>query len=500
MGEEKKLASPAELKGEKRKGSGNRGKPSFLLKGALLLAALGLAAGIYVLSGRAKPAEEVQPASSPAQDERVSLIDRPREEVVSVSIERGGSAAYTVIRESSEDGSPRYALKERADFDLDQSRADAILSCAAHLTATRRVAEDAEDLAGYGLEAPLSRVTMRYTDGTETVWLVGDKAPTSSAYYFLREGETAVYLLYASAAESLSAARNALHTLSLPAAPDAGLIRSLTVESPGADTVEFGYSEAGEADKQYSVSALRLRQPFYYTANAERALELIGQAAKIRLSSFAGALDELTDTGLENGQSRYRLSVTQAKTAEDLTDTETFVFRIGNRTEDGKSVYLSVDDSSAVYLTEASAVSFLEDATPARLVDQFTNLIRIGAVRSIDLQAGEERWLLEIDHAQEETDPDIYRINGQQITDASAFRKLYQGIIGLTSSKLSGDYHLDGGLLLSVRYELTAEPYELLVEYLDYDADYCAVRRDGLTLFLLKKEQLNGLLEALRNF
>ena len=91
-------------------------------------------------------------------------------------------------------------------------------------------------------------------------------------------------------------------------------------------------------------------------------------------------------------------------------------------------------------------------------------------------------------------------MNGEKVSDASAFRKLYQRIIGLTSSKLSEDYFLNGEVLLSVRYTLTSDPGELVVEYLDFDADYCAVRRDGLTLFLMKKEQLETLLEALRSF
>jgi hypothetical protein len=43
-------------------------------------------------------------------------------------------------------------------------------------------------------------------------------------------------------------------------------------------------------------------------------------------------------------------------------------------------------------------------------------------------------------------------------------------------------------------------PGELLVEYLEYDEDYCAVRRDGLTLFLIKRQQVESLQEALLQF
>ncbi|MBE5790432.1 MAG: DUF4340 domain-containing protein [Clostridiales bacterium] len=497
----KKMASPEDLKGKKNGGSGKKNGKSFLIRGLILLLGLGLAAGVYLISGRVQPPAEKTPAVTSAPDERVRLIDRPLEEVAEVCVERGGTS-YTVVpaRAGGADQPSRHTLKERPEFDLDQSKAEALLSCAAHLTATRQVAENPEDLSAYGLEQPVARVIMRYTDGTEIRWRIGDRAPTSTASYFMREGEKAVYLLYASAAESLSHERNAMHTLNMPGPLDAGRIRNVLLERAEGDPVEIGYSEEGSADRNYSISRMRLRRPFYYTANAERGTQFFQNIAALDITGFAGLPDELKDTGLEGGNFRFRLTVTQAKDAENPADGETFVFRVGNRTEDGESVYIAVDDGPAVYLTGAGRVNFLGEATPAYLVDQFANLIYIQAVRSIELKAGAERWLLEIEHGADEKTPDVFRVNGKTVADASDFRRLYQRIIGLTSSKLSEDYFLDGEVLLSVRYTLESDPGELLVEYLDYDADYCAVRRDGLTLFLLKKEQLDALMEALRSY
>ncbi|MBQ3705788.1 MAG: DUF4340 domain-containing protein [Clostridia bacterium] len=497
----KRLASSEELKGKKNGSSGKKGKNSFLLRSLPVLLGLALAAGIYFFSGQVNPPAEDAAAPTAAPDERVRLIDRPMEEVSEVSVERE-STVYTVVRAESggEGAGARHMLKERPDFDLDQGKAESMLSCAAHLTATRLVTDAAEDLSSYGLETPLARVTMRYTDGTETKWRIGDRAPTSTASYFMREGERAVYLLYASAAESLSRERNDMHTLSMPGELKSDRIRNVVIQASGRDTLEIGYSEEGAADREYSISALRLRQPFYYTANTERGMQLFESVSALGITSFAGMPDELSNTGLEDGNSRYRLTVTQTKTAENLTDTETFVFRVGNRTEDGKQVFIAVDSTPAVYLTDAGTVSFLEDATPAYLVDQFSNLIYINAVRSIELRAGAESWVLEIDHGSDGKTADAFRVNGKTVEDASAFRKLYQQIIGLTSSRLSEDYDLEGEVLLSVRYTLESGPDGLLVEYLDYDADYCAVRRDGLTLFLMKKEQLESLMDALHTF
>jgi len=500
--EEKKLASAEELKGKQKDGRRNGEKKSFLPKAILVLAALALAAGIFIFSGQVQPATEETPAptATAAADERVRLIERSRAEVAEVTVAHGDRQYTIVSGDAGTEGgeSTRHTLKERPAFDLDQEKAAAILGCAANLTATRQVAENAEDLAAWGLETPLARVTMRYRDGSETVWRIGDRAPTSTASYFMREDTKAVYLLYASAVDTLSAERNDLHTLSMPGTVASGRIRTLLIEGEGRSPVEVGYSEEGAEDKAYSISALRIRQPFYHTANAERTLELFEKAAGVTITSFAGELDELRDTGLEEGKSRFRMTVTQTKDGDDSAGTETFVFRVGNRTEDGAWTYLMVDETDSVYLTAASSVSFLEEATPAYLVDQFANLIYISAVRGLEITAGEESWHLEIEHPEEGND--VYRFGGQEVTDLSAFRKLYQQIVGMTSSKLSEDYEYDGEAVLSVRYDLNVDPGELLVEYLFYNEDYCAVRREGLTLFLIKREQVEALRSALQDF
>ena len=504
----KKLASAEQLKGTKNSGkqSGKAGAHRRPLLAAAVLAALALAIGIYFISGRTQPqpqpAEESTTASR--QPEMVKLISRSREEVAEVTITAAGQSS-TVVNGKTQASGPdgRHTLKEQPDFDLDQNKAEAIVGYAASLTANRLVTDQAEDPAAYGLAEPKAIVTMRYTDGTETAWCVGDQAPTSTASYFMPQGTQTVYLLYASAAESLSTGRSALHTLAMPGTLDSSLIRSLQLEAEGRDTLEVGYSEEGEADKGYSISALRLRQPFYHTANAERTQQLFEDVAALTLSAYAGELGELADTGLAEGEGGWRLTVRQARSKENLSDhsnQETFVFRIGNRTADGQQAYLMTDDTQAVYLTPASAVGFLENATPAYLVDSFANLIYIQAVNRITIEAGGEHWQLDIEHPEEKNAGDVYRFNGQEVRNASAFRKLYQQIVGMTTSKISPDYFLQGETVLSVHYQLDVEPGELLVEYLDYDADYYAVRRDGLTLFLIKRQQVETLREALAEF
>ena len=492
---EKRLASAEELKGrrgagEQRPGRGRRG-----LGVLLALLALAAAAGIYAFSLRPgeSPAAQETAAPAAAGNERVALISRKREEVAGVTVTRADES-YTVVP------GEKLTLKDQPAFDLDQGKGAALIGCAAGLTADRLAAEKAEDLKEYGLDAPVSRVTMTWTDGTEQTWLLGGRAPAASGSYLMEEKGGRIYLIGASAAEAMGRSRNEMHTLRMPGPLEAGRIREMVIEAEGRDPVEVGYSREGEADREFAISALRIRQPFYHTASAERVGELFAGAAGLTVTAYAGELEALSDTGLTEEGGRYRLTIRQARTAEDPTNLETFVIRVGQRTAEGDQVYLGVDGTRAVYLAPAASTEFLEHATPAYLVDSFANLISIGAVNRVEILAGEEEWTLEIAHGKEKTDPDVYRFNGREIQDASSFRKLYQQIVGMTSSRISEDYQMEGEPLVTVRYVLDVAPWELTTEYLDTDADYCAMRRDGLTLFLIKREQVEGLLQALRAF
>jgi len=69
-------------------------------------------------------------------------------------------------------------------------------------------------------------------------------------------------------------------------------------------------------------------------------------------------------------------------------------------------------------------------------------------------------------------------------------------------SKMNEDHDYTGEVAASVTYTLSVEPYEFTIEYFEYDDEYYAVRRNDLTLFLIKQDRIDNLaaqLEAYRN-
>lgn len=510
----KKLASAQDLRGRKSGGAGGTGKKRRLWIPLLaVFLVLAIAVGAYEASQFFKPEETEEETTY--ENTTVKLVDRDREEIASVGVVLADQTGFTIVNNNTydedgneiapEDGTPAYTIEGFEDFSLDQSTAKEIIGYAANLTATKLIAEDVTDLAPYGLDNPCSTVTMTYRDGTKTVWEIGAQAPTSTAYYFTEQGSKAVFLIYQSAALNLTKERTALHTCEMPwSITDTSTITDLLIEGDGRETVEINYDTNTETN--LSVTSIRLVQPFVYGAHSDRVEEMFNGVAALTADAYAGELGELTDTGLEDGAARFKVSVQVTPDSSKPEETETYVYRVGSFAS-SDSVYVQIDDTNAVYTVDSSILSFLDNATPGYLVDQFSNLIYIARVNSLEVSTDSDSWDIAIERTPEldengnETDDEVetFYFEGE-VTDEKLIKKLYQEIIGTMNSKLCDDYHFEGDVYCTVTYQLNVEPGELVIEYLVYDDDYLAVRRDNQTLFLIKRERIDAMITALNEY
>lgn len=512
----RKLASAEDLRGKK---SGDH-KDGHGKKRKLWLSLIGLVVVLAIAVGAYEAAQYFKPAATDEEEQTyesttVKLIDHDRSEVVSIAVALPDGDSYTVLNNNTydedgaetapADGSPAYSIEGAESFDLDQAAAKTLLGYAANLTATKLVAENVTDLAPYGLDKPQATVTMTYRDGTKNVWLIGAQAPTSTSSYFCEQGSKAVFLIYQSAAQNMAQALTALHTCEMPwSIADTTTITDLIIEPADGETIEINYDD--NTDTNLSVSSIRLVQPFVYGANSDRVEEMFNGVAALTIDAYAGELGELTDTGLENGTYRYKVTVQVTPDSTKPEETVTYTYLVGNFAS-ADAVYVKPDNSTAVYTVDSSSLSFLDNATPGYLVDQFSNLIYIARVDALTIKTADDEWNVtiertpQLDEDGKETgkEDEAFYFDGEP-TDDTLFRKLYQEIIGTTNSKLCDDYHFDGKVYCTVTYKLNVEPNELTIEYLEYDDDYLAVRRDGLTLFLIKRDRVDSMINSLNEY
>lgn len=506
----KRLASATELRGKKSGvASGKGGKKKMWISLISMVVVLGLAIGAYFLSGVIKPEEEAAPVATAAPSTTVKVVDRQRQDIDRVTIKVDGQDPFTIINEVTTTGegenvkySYNHVIDGKPAFKLNQTQASTIVGYAANLTATQQIAEGVTDFSAYGLDKPSMTVTMKYKNGTQTVWNFGSKAPTSTGYYACEKGSNTVFLIYSTAYTNMAVDVNALYTMpTLPYIADITSMSNLLIEQAGKDTIEIRYRTEEEAS--VSISSLVLVQPVFYDVHSERSEEIMTASVAIALNGYAGEVEELPDCGLTEPRAHVKATGTDGTVLE---------YWVGNHCG-ADQVYVKVDESNAVYLANASLFSFLDNSTVPYLVDQFANLVNIQKVDAMTIKVGEEQFdvtitrepLLDENGVQKtnaagklQTD-DTYTFNGE-ITEETRFKKLYQVIIGTLVSKVSEDWAIDGEVVASVSYKLNQAPYEFTVEYLKYDNEYYAVRRDGQTLFLIKCDKVDNMITKLGEY
>lgn len=518
------LQSAEELRGKKSGSTtGKGGKKKLWLSVILLAVLLAAAFGAYYLSDRIKPEETTVEATS-APDTTVKVVSRDMTDVDRLTVNKRGEQSYTLIytknrseeelaallaentpegeEPASADSVGTGILEGNGAYPMNDTTVSSILSYAANMTASSLVESNAQDLAKYGLADPALEVTMTYLDGTSETWLFGDQVPASTGYYMVLQGGKDVYHIYSRPVELFSKSRLDLHTVSFGVPfSETTEIQDFVVTPAEGDPVEVRYLT--EDESTVSISSLVMVQPFRYDVNSERATEIMNGILSLSISSYAGELSELPEAGLE--QPRYTLFAT------DNAD-KSLTFKVGAYCGSDQ-VYVQIDDTNAVYLADASTLTFLDNVKPGYLVDQFSNLVYIVRVDGLEITAGDEKYTMGItrepvldadgnqktaSNGQLETN-DSYSFDGEEISEDD-FKELYQTIIGMQVSKLNDDYYYDGKVAVTVHYTLNTELSEFTVEYLEYDNDYYAVRRNGVCMFLIKRAKVDNMLSAIRTY
>jgi hypothetical protein len=93
--------------------------------------------------------------------------------------------------ELAKDASGAWSLQEPGPQPAEQTSAASAISGLTNLAVNTTITTTTE-LSPFGVLSPTYRLRVSLTDGRQLVADIGDKAPTGTAYYVLREGETNV--------------------------------------------------------------------------------------------------------------------------------------------------------------------------------------------------------------------------------------------------------------------------------------------------------------------
>lgn len=410
-----------------------------------------------------------------------------------------------------------WICKEDKKFPLNQKYVNDMEDVITDLTAIRQIAEEAEDMAEYGLESPEIEAVFTAADGKNTLYL-GDKSPSSDSGYYCRlNDEKAVYEVESSVFTAFNYSREQMMVLEDSPEIKSGQITKLDIKNPK----EFDFIAVNKAMGDYSSWTVRAPYDTSVVGNESNLTTFFenyeslsyGGAKEYNCKNFSKyGLDEknpetalilidyyeLIDIEKENSDSEEEDSkeVSQEKVDHQAK------FVIGSRDEDG-NYYVRVNDSSYVYLMDEDDIDNMIPDSSYLYVEPTISKISAENITKAAFTTGDgeyqitkESRIVKNDDEEEETKTDYFFHNKSM--EPADFNTIITSWTALKSSKdieAKEKKKVDKEeVILTAKIE--DDSGSQTIEFLRFDKSYYAIKEESI-LFLADKRDVDGFINKL---
>lgn len=365
-------------------------------KRALILAGV-LAALVLVYAGVQKSVS--QPETVTEESGTYALTAHTAEELTGLQWTSGDGEEQETLHFVKTDG--QWRVEGNEAFPVKQDSVEGLAETLTALKADRKL-ENVEKPEDYGLLEPAFTLTAGWSDGTETVYSMGDETPFGDGYYLSLSGEDGtVYTV----ADALSGDFSG-SLLSFAQSEELPAVENVTRLVVG-DTLDVeGTAEKTEGEG----SSLR----WTWKATGEKldgseVEALIDEAKNLSWTELKAVNAD------DEALSGYGLTDEQA-TAITLYDGETIVWKLlaGAEADEGGH-YVRLPDSAMVYTADAA---FLLEADVGSLYDAALTELTAEEVSTISVKAGDQLWEYAADIV--ETAAENSDANGDTDTETAA--------------------------------------------------------------------------------
>ena len=475
----------------------------------MLLCAVALLAGCVAAYGLLSGRSAELPERDHSHDGGV-IASHQAEEVARLGVTTA-HGAWTLLRE--EGGG--VTLEDDRDFQVDESVAQDLFSAVQTLAYEEMLSDDPAEfedhLADFGLETPMLRVEVAYTDGSAYTLTVGDElSMEESGYHYMRlEGDPRLLTLDLGTMEALMLDRGALHPVTQPTLHKARFDRITFRNGQGETLAEWALqgSIGGNAQDRWM-----LVQPVRYPADGESIAKLQSSLANLRLGGYVGAAtpENLTAYGFD--EPRFVLEIHQAAGATGTLDEDgvygvtdwaesTFTLTVGGARSDMVD-YVLVDGS--IYVSSHFLLEVFMNMDAKGGVSRYTVPVALGNLLRLTVESGGDRQVYTITRTEQVagnnalvTDSEgqvqydlTCELNGQEIPYAS-FEAAYNELLKVTvSGWLPEGWAAAEAPHTTFTFEATdGETHTLALT--TFDALHDAVTLDGCTLFYLIRDGMD---------
>lgn len=454
--------------------------------------------------------------------------------ISSISYDYDGESLSFSLKDDEE----TWQYDNNTGFPLNQSSLTGMNSQLQSLTASRKIRENLENLADYGLEKPSGRVTARDSDGTEITIHFGSTNDSADVTYIYTSADQNIYTIDSGVADYFS------HPLldmivedELPVPDSAAVYSDITIQRDNS-TLTFQYMEDGNLSLDY-----QNRCSWFADIDDDRfamddsAVSQLTSALNSLSTSGCAAYDisqeEMSVYGLDQPTAVITVNYTQTETVEneEESEEETSAEETVEESEEetvevpyrltlkiGKSVgdyyYVTWNDLSQVYLMSSDTLDSFLNCDKSSLIYKEPFHFSVDAISEMKIQYQDlsfsykiKRTTEEVESTDEEGETTTetqevtkYTLNGQEI-DSGDFTDMLGTIQDMTAEKLypSEEGNAPAGdeaIIITMKLN-QAERSEVELILTPYDNNYYALYVDQEPVFLMNKTDVSAFIRAL---
>lgn len=450
---------------------------SSVRKRIIIIAVLVIALiGIYFAVDKLSVKKEEEPPT-PSPSESISIFKAEKDSISVITISTPDHE-YSFIKDGES-----WKVKGLETVKLNSSKVDSLAYDFASIYADT-VIENSDDLSLYGLDKPLGTPSVKLADGSEKKFIIGNKTPIGTGYYFKTSDSDEVYTVYSSKVEGFMAKLETYRDIVL-ASVDATKLKEIRIKRADANIVLRVKTEEEVTNQLQGLNAWKMVSPYERDANSYNLEEsILKKITSFQISKFIEDFPaSYAKYGLDNP--KYAIGFTEA-------DKAPVNILLGSTVED--EIYIKLENERAVYIIKASTFSY-RDINPMDLVDTLAYIQFIDKVNSIAISTNDETYLLKIVHDGENA---TYFVN-DIAADEDAFKKAYQEVIGLF---IRGEVTLaaDAQPICTYVVSFNDGRADDVVELVPYQDRYAAVRINGNYNYYIMKDQVYSMLEKIKSF
>lgn len=370
----------------------------------------------------------------------------------------------------------KWNLKEK-NVDLLTANVNSLCYSLSYIIAADLIENNAKDLTIYGLDNPLSTITV--TTDNQHIFKLGELAPTGNYYYFLYD--TNVYTITKYNGDVFLKSLNDYRSMSVVNIKTDD-VRGINISGTD-ENLSVSYSPLPENQSNTfgSLSVWKMTSPVTYDVENEKFIKKILEPA---CNITAENIVEDNPTNL----TKYNFN----RNVEIILYNKTLSYLIG--TSNGVN-YVYPKDSSIVYAVSNINLAFL-DIKAIDILQRFLVFEMLTDIKSIDIDMPTAKGILQVKRDNSES---YYLDNNIQLSEG-AFKSMFQVLIGLDADGFITKKITKSQLLGTITYHYVNGNTKT-IKFYPYDEINATAEVDGTAIFYIKKTKvldLENYLNALR--